>query len=93
MLRLSTTLLLIGLLSVVGVSPYLSDRFSSTRPFVPDPASGRVYVLQVRGARDVYVTQLEHWAVFGSFAGGILLSVLGAVLLQRSIRKDLGAAA
>jgi hypothetical protein len=93
MLRLSVILMLIGLGSALGVSPYLGRLYATTRPTAADPASGRVYVHHVRGGTDVYVTQAEHLAAFGSFAGGTLLAVLGGFLFERSRRKAGGGAA
>ena len=92
-LRLSVVLMLVGLGGALGVSPYLDHLYATTRPTAPDPGSGRVYLHQVRGGADVYVTQEEHWAAFGSFAGGILLGAIGGFLFERSRHKAGGGAA
>ena len=92
MRTLSVLLLVLGLASSTGLSPYLGQLYANTRPTSPDPSAGRVYVHQVRGAPDVYVSRSEHWAVFGSFAGGGLMAVLGAALFLRSTRRHAGAA-
>jgi hypothetical protein len=87
MRKLSVLLMLIGLASAIGVSSYLDRLYSSTRPTAADAGSGYVFVHHVRGGPGVYVTQAEHWAAFGSFAGGILLAALGGSLFTRSMRR------
>ena len=92
MLRVSVIIMLVGLCGALGVSHYLDRLYATTRPTAPDPSSGRVYVHQVRGGSDVYVTHAEHWAVFGSFSGGLLLAAFGGLLLERERRKADGGA-
>jgi len=92
MLRVSVITMLLGLCGALGVSHYLDRLYATTRPTSPDPASGRVYVHHVRGGSDVYVTQAEHWAVFGAFSGGIILAAFGAFLFERERRKGGGGA-
>jgi hypothetical protein len=93
MTKLSVFLVVIGLSVTLGVSPYLDNLYATARPTMPDPESGRVYAHHVRGGTTTYVTRIEHWAAFGSFAGGILLSVIGGFLFERSRRRSGGSAA
>ena len=92
MLRVSVIIMLVGLCGALGVSHYLDRLYATTRPTAPDLASGRAYVHQVRGGSDVYVTHAEHWAVFGSFSGGLLLATFGGLLFERERRKADGGA-
>ena len=90
--KLAALLIVIGLTSVLAVSPYLGHLYATTRPTAADPAAGRVYEHNVRGGHTVFLTQGEHWAVFGSFAGGALLGILGGALFVRGNRGASGAA-
>ena len=89
---LAILLLMLGLASSTGLSPYLEQAYAAQGSATPDPSSGRVYLHAIRGGRDVYFSGPEHWAVFGSFAGGILLAICGGALFARQIQRNASAA-
>ena len=86
---IAVILLLLGLASV-GVSPLLEQHYGRTRPASPEP--DRVIEHHMRGGTVVYLTALEHWLLFGSFAGGAVLAVAGAWLYKRGGPNGVGAA-
>ena len=89
MRTLAVFLLLLGSAGL-GVSPLLEQHYGRTRPTSPEP--GRVIEHHVRGGTTVYLSALEHWVLFGSFAGGALLAVAGAWLYKRGGPNGVGAA-
>jgi hypothetical protein len=91
MRALSALLIVLGLASSMVLSTHLGRLYEQTRPAFPDQKTGRIYEIHpVRGGRTVYVSQSEFWFQFGSYAGGSLIAVAGAVLFALATRKRQG---